>query len=130
MRSKPGLCPESPVSPIIPARQEIFSGGGGGLAQRTSRRKRGESGEHAKTKLASLTRRQAETDASKSSISLVSRRRTWRHAALAGSTCGSGSHLELAHDHEQAANLIDTSKVGLKLVTVLLPRRLVLLLGN
>ena len=44
MRSKRGLCPESPVSPIIIARQKIFSGERGGLAQRTSRRKRGESG--------------------------------------------------------------------------------------
>jgi hypothetical protein len=32
--SKPGLCPDQPVSPIIQARQEIFSrkGGGGVLA--------------------------------------------------------------------------------------------------
>src|SRR6266849_5742266 len=36
MQSKPGLRPESPVSPIISARHQIFSGGGGVL-HRTSR---------------------------------------------------------------------------------------------
>src|SRR6266852_7204449 len=34
MPSKPRLCPESPVSPTITARQQIFSGGGGVLATR------------------------------------------------------------------------------------------------
>src|SRR5205807_3830127 len=41
--SKPGSCPESPDSRIIPARREIFSrkGGGGGLSDSASRRKSG-----------------------------------------------------------------------------------------
>src|SRR2546427_11253541 len=44
MRSKPGLCPESPVSPIIIARQQVFSSKRGGLAQHTSRHKSPQSG--------------------------------------------------------------------------------------
>src|SRR5437762_9532600 len=39
MRSKHGLCPEPPVSPIIAGRQRIFSSKRGGLAQSASRRK-------------------------------------------------------------------------------------------
>src|SRR5213594_2360777 len=102
-----------------------------GPSDRPSRRKRGESGEHAKTKLACLTRHQAETDASKSSIRLVGWRGARRHSALASTTAsGARSHLKLAHDHEKAADLVDAAQVRLKLVTVLLPGRLVLLFWN
>jgi len=61
---------------------------------------------------------------------LVGWRGARRHSALAGSTCGSRSHFQLAHDHKQATDLVDTTQVRLQLIPVLLPRRLVLLLRN